>query len=77
MDPNANIEEQRSLAREVIRTEEGDSVNGLRLAELVLALDEWRTKGGFDPYGATPSLSSSVVCPDCGAEVDVRSARAL
>ena len=24
--------------------------SGQRLAELVLALDEWRRKGGFDPY---------------------------
>lgn len=23
-----------------------------RLAELVVALDEWRRKGGFDPYSA-------------------------
>lgn len=23
---------------------------GSRLAELVIALDEWRRKGGFDPY---------------------------
>lgn len=63
MDPKANIDEQREIARDVIAfidglSESDDAENALkllidpsaRLAELVLALDEWRTKGGFDPY---------------------------
>lgn len=59
MDPLANINEQREIARELQIATEGISVGESaehiveatgRLAELVLALDEWRTKGGFDPY---------------------------
>lgn len=60
MDPKANIKEQRELAAKIIAawdalTDDDDSViarDALRLAELVQALDEWRRKGGFDPYGA-------------------------
>lgn len=50
MDPHANLNEQREIALRIV-------VGGAyeaeieRLAELVLALDEWRTGGGFDPYG--------------------------
>lgn len=61
MDPKANIEEQRELAREILDlSEKLASVNenvfgGIvakadRLAELVQSLDEWRLRGGFDPY---------------------------
>lgn len=51
MDPKANIEEQRALAYDLIHGGEGDRLpTGERLAELVIALDEWRTNGGFDPY---------------------------
>lgn len=64
MDPKANIDEQTSIAREIQRIEDecpDDGAqtenqareiaeNALRLAELVLAFDEWRRKGGFDPY---------------------------
>lgn len=60
MDPNANIREQLELAREVQDVcESQDAVDAnkmpdlmdvARLAELVLALDEWRRNGGFDPY---------------------------
>lgn len=63
MDPHANIEEQRTLARKIIADYEADrgqygesgavlDEDAHRLAELVLALDEWRAKGGFDPYTA-------------------------
>lgn len=62
MDPHANIERQRALAKEIIDRgntlashEDGkprwavwDAAN--ELAEQVQALDEWRAKGGFDPY---------------------------
>jgi hypothetical protein len=53
MDPNANLEEQRRLAARII--EDGESgmgvstIHGDRLAELVLALDEWIKNGGFLP----------------------------
>ena len=53
MDPNANLEEQVALARNIVATETDDGIfenECARLAELVLALDEWRRKGGFDPY---------------------------
>ena len=66
MDPIENIREQRRLAAkiqaawddcddtgEVEAIESEDiSEHALELAELVLALDEWRRKGGFDPYTA-------------------------
>lgn len=61
MDPIANIKEQRVVARELqtllnppgyLSEAQRDAVVSLsdRLSELVLALDEWRRKGGFDPY---------------------------
>lgn len=59
MDPHANIQEQVTTARAIIqRADDGfttDSAEAIRLAELVIALDEWMTSGGFSPYGkATP-----------------------
>lgn len=69
MDPNANITEQVQLARAIaahprtIETHSDDKrdrysvVNSAeRLAELVLALDEWRCKGGFAPAAAPASV---------------------
>lgn len=51
MDPIANIQEQRELANMLLSGEAHDFVDtAVRLAELVLALDEWRRKGGYDPY---------------------------
>lgn len=64
MDPVANIKEQREIAKQILKiwddcngdgtltTEQLEAVadHANRLAELVEALDEWRTKGGFDPY---------------------------
>ena len=66
MDPKANIEEQTTIARAIIEqidanggdlgrlgrqaAEEVADLAG-QLAEYVLALDEWRRSGGFDPYG--------------------------
>lgn len=51
MDPIANIEEQVRIATRMVN----GRVRGAeaeRLAELVLALHEWRKAGGFDPYTA-------------------------
>lgn len=55
MDPTANLAEQLAIAQGVIdiadRRDTND-INGrdaLRLAELVLALNEWIVKGGFLP----------------------------
>lgn len=52
MDPNFNLQAQLRLAAQLIR--EDDDVEtaadkGAELAELVLALNEWITKGGFLP----------------------------
>jgi hypothetical protein len=53
MDPNANLEEQRRLVKLLldgsITTDRARSVSAHRLAELVSALDEWLTHGGFLP----------------------------
>lgn len=53
MDPNANLREQLELA-DALRNDEGSSVwdrnnRADRLAELVVALDEWLEAGGFLP----------------------------
>ena len=55
MDPDANLDEQKRLAKELLvkdadcRCGNIDPEKAERLAELVLALDEWITKGGFPP----------------------------
>lgn len=53
MDPNANLEEIRETIKS-LRGHENDSdakiaTDGERLADLVEALDEWISKGGFVP----------------------------
>jgi hypothetical protein len=62
MDPNANVVEAVALARRllsgrmyVIPGTRALDVHAMvddaeRLAELVVALDEWRSRGGFDNY---------------------------
>jgi hypothetical protein len=66
MDPNKNVERQRELATamgEIASTSPGDSWAetdmdvlehfaelSIELCELVVALDEWRRRGGYDPY---------------------------
>jgi hypothetical protein len=58
MDPKENLKEQLTLARRFIRqsSEQPDEMVAfdeqevVRLAELVIALDEWQRKGGFSPY---------------------------
>lgn len=62
MDPTANLAEQIRLAREIQATVDAAPEHGMsdedrranedrgeRLAELVLALNAWRLKGGFEP----------------------------
>lgn len=51
MDPTSNLEEQLRLAKLLTSTEpsENDAIRGARLAELVIALNEWIRKGGFLP----------------------------
>jgi hypothetical protein len=49
MDPNANLEQQRFIAARLVEAENPDPADVQRLAELVLALDEWIKRGGFLP----------------------------
>jgi hypothetical protein len=54
VDPDANLEEQRTLAARIIEGSQGglggvDVDDGIRLAELVDALDRWMKGGGFPP----------------------------
>jgi hypothetical protein len=65
MDPHANVAEAVALARKLLSEKaHQDPDTGLhdtqakvedaeRLAELVNALHEWRSCGGFDPYLAS------------------------
>lgn len=46
MDPNANLAELRELASAQLN---GGQTDPDRMAELVEALDEWITRGGFLP----------------------------
>ncbi len=59
MDPLANLAAQRRLAERIQHLSDREdyperlgevAAEAENLAELVLALDEWRKKGGFDPY---------------------------
>lgn len=56
MDPNANLEEQRRIAEHLLETSDDPdaSPDVYRLAELVLALDGWLSKGGFPPNAWKP-----------------------
>lgn len=53
MDPNENLREQLELAQKLRDDFSLDDLQvdraAMRLAELVLALDEWLRKGGFYP----------------------------
>ncbi len=53
MDPNANLKEQRRLAAAIQAAEDAGLTiadhDVSRLAELVIALDEWIARGGFLP----------------------------
>ncbi len=52
MDPNANLEEQERISKRLMEDTRdlGFTVeDAYRLAELVLALNEWISKGGFLP----------------------------
>jgi len=52
MDPDSNLSEQLELAQEIVTSAEAGLSHpeeACRLAELVLALDEWIKKGGFLP----------------------------
>jgi hypothetical protein len=63
VDPKANIDEQRTLAAALLDTTAAGAISQRpdieddvqRLCEVVLALDQWRSTGGFDPYQVSPS----------------------
>lgn len=61
MDPTANLAEQLELALTIVNHEDGDNAkwNGERLAELVLDLNEWISKGGFLPAQWTTEFPCS------------------
>jgi len=49
MDPNSNLQEQRRIAKAILANPDAQSYGAVRLAELVEALDEWISRGGFHP----------------------------
>lgn len=53
LDPDKNLEQQKDIAQRMVEgkmaTPEDFETDSIRLAELVLALDEWMSKGGFPP----------------------------
>jgi hypothetical protein len=53
MDPDANLAEQLEIAREMQDLDDVDlpvsQDDAQRLAELVIALNEWLAKGGYPP----------------------------
>lgn len=53
MDPNATLKEILEIAERMISVDDRDAgeliEDSLQLVELVMALDEWMTKGGFLP----------------------------
>jgi hypothetical protein len=54
MDPTANLQEQRLLAARLVEASDNDrpirEEDIGRLAELVIALDEWISRGGSLPW---------------------------
>ena len=49
MDPNTNLQEQRRIAKAILADPDAQTHGAVRLAELVEALDEWISRGGFIP----------------------------
>lgn len=49
MDPHANLMEQLDLARKIQDADDVDPSDADRLAELVIALNDWLKGGGFLP----------------------------
>ena len=51
VDPNANLAEQLRLAKSFLDSDSlPEDVDVVRLAELVVALDQWIRSGGFLPH---------------------------
>lgn len=52
MDPDANLKEQLEIAYGIVNGDDEETNSesqGERLAELVIALHNWKSKGGFSP----------------------------
>lgn len=68
MDPNANLAEQRRLAGAIREAADAGvtewGTTAIRLAELVEAMDEWMSKGGFLPEAWIST--SRLIAPDKG-----------
>jgi len=69
MDPKANLNEQLKLARTILAladapenviAQERIAREAERLAELVLALNEWMEKGGFSPWTPKPDWEGMI-----------------
>lgn len=63
MDPRANLREQLELARRIVDCNDADVDDAPRLAELVLALNEWIGMGGFLPPQWTEVRKAQAVRP--------------
>lgn len=65
MDPDANIKEQLDLAERLVEGR-GSADDAARLAELVLALNGWLTRGGFYPAPWRRCTCGHRGCRTCG-----------
>lgn len=49
MDPNATLNELLELANKAVSEDGADSLDGERMGELIISLDNWIRNGGFLP----------------------------
>ncbi len=66
MDPETNLEQQVKLAATILRLVDGDldpAPEAARLAELVLALNDWIGRGGVLPRRWVPVSRSQARVP--------------
>lgn len=59
MDPNETLRRIRMYTAQPVLLDD----DGICLAELVTALDDWLTRGGFLPDGWRATLASTRPCP--------------
>jgi hypothetical protein len=59
MDPSTNLKEQLYHAEEIVNSDFPLAEDATRLAELVLALNEWITRGGFLPSAWTTQIGET------------------
>ncbi len=73
MDPNANLEELRKLVKEISLSDKYDpppfsTVD--RFVELVEALDNWMSSGGFPPDAWMPLSGRRLPCTNSAFKKD-------